>query len=87
MTREWVLERLSKGHCEVTRLPFMFDRTTTNSNPLAPSIDQINPGKGYYPENCQMVVTIYNQAKADYGEGAVLAMARALLRNTQGENL
>lgn len=65
----------------------MYEKTTSNSNPLAPSIDQKIPGKGYTEDNAQMVVTIYNSAKADYGEGAVLGMARALLKNIQGEDL
>lgn len=77
--RHWVQERLNRGYCEVTGLPFIVDCNAIK-NPWAPSLDQIRPGQGYTPENTQVVVWIYNVAKGSWAHGDVLKLANALLR-------
>ena len=76
--RHWVQERLSRGYCEVTGLPFIVDSNAIK-NPWAPSLDQIRPGQGYTPENTQVVVWIYNVAKGSWAHEDVLTLAQSLL--------
>ena len=73
ITQEWVQEKFEQGVCEITGLPFGDMRT-----PFAPSLDQINPGKGYTPDNTQMTVWIYNSCKGKFTHEDVLTLAHAL---------
>lgn len=80
VTEGWVAKRLRTGRCEVTDLPFDFTaRGSGHSSNYAPSLDQIVPGKGYTPENTQVVVWMYNSAKWQGTHGDVLKMAFALV--------
>jgi hypothetical protein len=74
--RQWCIDRLEKGHCERTGM--LFDRETTESK-CAPSIDRIDRTKGYTPDNCQLVVWIYNTCKNKYADSDVLEFARCLV--------
>jgi hypothetical protein len=74
----WVEERLSKGVCSVTQLPFVLIRGATRKHPMAPSIDRIDSTLGYTKENCRLVVTIYNFAKNEWSDADVLMLAKAL---------
>lgn len=78
ITKAWIQERLDRGHCEVTGLPFVLTANKI-ANPWSPSLDQIVPGQGYTPENTQVVVWIYNVAKGSWKHEDVLSMANALL--------
>lgn len=79
ITKQWIQERLDRGYCEVTGLPFVL---TSNKikNPWSPSLDQIRPGQGYTLENTQLVVWIYNVAKGSWAHEDVLTLANALTR-------
>lgn len=79
ITKQWIQERLDRGCCEVTGLPFVLTANKI-ANPWSPSLDQIIPGKGYTPENTQLVVWIYNVAKGSWVHEDVLVFADALLR-------
>lgn len=76
----WVQEHMASGKCEVTGICFGIGGS---KSPWQPSIDRIDSDKGYTKDNCQMVVWIYNRAKADGTHQNVMLMARALVR---GEN-
>lgn len=78
---EWVEERLEKGHCEVTGIPFDFSFQRLWS----PSLDKIDPTKGYTPDNTQMTVFIYNSAKLTGTHEDVLRFARALIAANDNE--
>jgi len=76
---EWFIERLERGVCEVTGLPFTLG-ADAYKGPYAPEVDQRVPQGGYTPENAQMVVRIYNQAKSNFSHEDVLALSKALLK-------
>lgn len=70
--RDWVHQKLSEGVCEATGIPFVL---TDGRHPFAPSLDQINPQGGYTKENTQVVICIYNYAKANFAHEDVMTMA------------
>ena len=79
--RFWVEAQINTGLCAVTGIPFSFERDGRGHgyrNPFVPSLDQILPGKGYTPENTQVVVWTYNAAKGAASHEDVLTLARAL---------
>ena len=56
-----MLEKEKITNCEVTGILF-----SDSPGPFARSFDQRSPGKGYTPENVDVVVRIYNYAKNVY---------------------
>jgi len=73
---EWFKERIERGVCEATGLPFV-----DSDKPMAPfthSVDRTDPGKGYTKDNCKMVIWIYNAAKGSNSHEDVMIMARSL---------
>ncbi len=82
LSPEWILEKLSKGVCEVTGLPFTY--SLESRNPWSPSLDRIDPTKGYTLENTRVVVWIYNAAKNVFSDEDVLLMSQALVNKSDG---
>jgi hypothetical protein len=79
----WILERVSRGFCEVTGLPFVFDPDEPErpgARAFSPSLDRKDPSKGYTKDNTQVVVWVYNGAKGSNTHEDVLKMAEALCR-------
>lgn len=72
ITPEWIEEKIQSGFCEKTGIPFELDNTR---GPFSPSVDQREPGKGYTKENVQVVVLIYNMAKANFKHEDVVKLA------------
>lgn len=68
ITEDWILDKLSSGKCEVTGMAFEFETKAKTRYPMAPSLDQINPGKGYTPENTRLVCNWFNTAKSEYSD-------------------
>ena len=79
LTKEWILEKIKAGYCEVTKLPFNLEFGSTSRRPFAPSVDKINPRGNYTIENCQMVCFIYNVAKGEFHHEDVCKLARAIV--------
>lgn len=77
----WLLEKIKKGICEVTGIPFDLQETTGSGKNRAftPSLDRINPNKGYTKDNVQVVCWIYNAAKGVNSHADVLKMASSLV--------
>lgn len=79
LTEEWFQERLERGHCEVTGLPFSKpEMPRYERSPYQPSIDRKDRTKGYTPENCRLVVWMYNCAKGTWTDEDVLQLSIAL---------
>lgn len=83
LTREWVRERVLKGHCELSGIAFSFERQAGpwRRDPLTPSIDQIIAGAGYTTDNCRVVLNILNLAMCDYGFDTYREIAIKCLEN------
>ncbi len=61
-----IVARFERGICEVTGIPFSWDKCANNRNPFAASIDKIDPDGGYTMDNVQIVCWIYNHLKSNY---------------------
>lgn len=77
ITCEWIKERIDRGCCEVTGLPF--ERERWKANPWSPSLDRIVGSVGYTPENTQVVVWAYNAAKGHWTSDDVMRLAKAIV--------
>lgn len=80
ISKEWIVEKLKSGKCSATGIPFDF---TSSRGPFVPSIDRINPKKGYTKRNSRIVSLIYNAAKREFKDADVQLMAKALMRRVQ----
>lgn len=67
--------RRCKGRCEVT------GRRLEDSGPFRPSLDRIDPSKGYVPPNVRIVCLITNTGMLHYGEAAFGEIAIAYCRS------
>jgi hypothetical protein len=77
LTKDWVIERLEMGKCEITGIEF--DAGTNGSRTFSPSVERRNPELGYVAGNCLVVVWIYNSAKGPGTHEDVVRLARALV--------
>ena len=85
LTKDWILEKIAAGVCEVTGIPF--DMTPlpprgerkSRTPAFAPSLDRITRGGGYTQANTRVVVFIYNVARSDFDDDELNTLARALL--------
>lgn len=82
LTREWIEEKLEVGECEMTGLPFNLTLSGRMDNPYAPSLDRIDPERGYTQSNVRVCLWMYNAAKGMWQEEDVLAMAIALVEKS-----
>ena len=76
ITTENIAERIQRGKCEVTGVPFELSRIPQRA--WCPSLDRINPVLGYTQDNIQVVAWIYNAAKGVHGHAEVIKLAEAL---------
>jgi hypothetical protein len=89
LTPTWIREKLEKGHCEVTGLPFdltnrnMGVKGPGNIQKYAPSLDRKDRTKGYTMENVQLVVWMYNVGKSTYTHEELIEFAHILLAAEQ----
>jgi len=82
LTPEWVEERLSRGVCEVSGLPFELG-SFGRKHPYAPSLDRIDSTKGYTPDNCRVVLWAVNAGLMEWGLGAALPIWEAVIRKSK----
>lgn len=78
ISRDQVKNWLQLGFCQVTGLKFDLCFDDDKMNPLAPSLDRIDPKIGYVDGNVQMVCWVYNRAKGDGSADDVLLLVEAM---------
>lgn len=64
ITKEYVLEKMEAGHCEVTGLPFVLG---LKRGPYSPSLDRIDSTIGYTEDNTRLVLWAINVGCSDWG--------------------
>lgn len=80
ITENFVLEKLRKGTCERTGIPFEYGLSDTAwRTPWVPSIDRIDSEKGYTVDNVQIVCWMYNAAKTQFTDAHVLQFCKAVV--------
>lgn len=79
---EWVENRLARGVCEITGLPFVFSTDKKGfRNPFAPSLDRRDNSQGYTEENCRVILWALNMGFADWGEDIYSRIAESYLKS------
>ncbi len=91
LTADWIEEKLNNKTCEVTGIMLQLDSencehtVTTRGgrllNPFSPSVDRVDNNKGYTPDNCKMVVAIYNYAKLTFNEESLKIFCQEYLKH------
>ena len=82
LSLNWLYERMERGVCEVTGIPFDYSApTTTSTNKFAPSLDRQDNSKGYTEDNTAVVVWLYNVAKRDFSSQEILEFAIQFAEN------
>jgi hypothetical protein len=78
LDKEWAISRWT-GECELCKLPFVISKRLRH--PLSPSIDKIDPTKGYTKDNCRFIAWALNAFKGTGTDEEMFAIARALITN------
>lgn len=79
ITAEWIQEKIETARCPVTGIEFDLGPRNGFWSPFSPSVDRIDPSKGYTVENCRVVCLIFNIAKNQFSDDDVVKMAKALV--------
>lgn len=80
---DWLSEEYAAqgGRCALTGVEFVFDKPQKGyRRPFAPSIDRIDPRKGYVKSNCRIVCAALNIAINDWGEDVFAALAYGYIK-------
>ena len=82
LTADWARATYT-GVCSLTGLPFVISALApagkSGLRPYSPSIDRINPLKGYTQDNCRWVLSAINSFKGEMSDAEMYHIARALL--------
>lgn len=78
LTNEWGASRWT-GFCELTGLPFALASGRSGPQPRSPSIDRIEPRRGYTPDNCRFVLACVNSFKHEGTTEDMYVVAEALI--------
>ena len=74
LNRQWLRVRLDAGICELTHLKFDYTKSI-----FRPSIDRIDPTKGYTKDNCRLVCLGFNAMRSDSADEDALVLAEAIV--------
>lgn len=84
LTMDWARDTYA-GVCSLTDIPFIISSQgpagKPGGRPYSPSIDRINPLKGYTQDNCRWVLFAVNSFKGIMSDPEMYHIAEALLRN------
>lgn len=84
LTLDHIMRGIETGHCPVTGIPFDLrpnekSRSGRQTNPFAPSLDRLDPRKGYTNENTRVVIWHYNAMKGELSDAEVLRICECVL--------
>ena len=83
LDEEWLFQKVEAGVCEVTGLTLVKEWDTgVSRTPFTPSLDKIDPHKGYTEDSTRLVCFIFNVCKNEWSDDVVKKFATALLTNT-----
>lgn len=80
LTDKWA-RSVWTGRCAVTGMPFAMNNRFGQL--MSPSLDRIDPKKGYVPDNCRFILFSVNAFKGTGTDQDMLLIARQLLQNYQ----
>jgi hypothetical protein len=80
LTNEWA-ESIWTGKCALTGIEFVLGQRGHGPKRLSPSIDRIEPAKGYVPDNCRFILHAVNALKQDGTDAEMMEIARAIVQN------
>jgi len=72
--------------CPKTGITFVLNnkgQNIGNRNPYSPSIDKIDPTKGYTKDNCRIVCWWYNVTKQRYSDEEVLNLCKQIVASSE----
>ena len=75
---EWIRDNIT-DKCPKCGVEYSYD-LDIKMNPFAPSLDRIDPTKGYTKENCIITSWIYNCGKNAYNEETLYIICKAFLK-------
>lgn len=80
------LAKSCRSRCQMTGIRFaLVDAMAPyERQPWAPSLDRIDRSRGYVAGNCRLICAIANIAMNTWGEGPLLTLADALVRQFEG---
>lgn len=81
LTVEWIEERLQRGVCELSGLPFNMEATGSFTS-RSPTIDRRDASQGYTQDNCRLVLWALNTALGNWGEDELRSIVQAWLASS-----
>lgn len=84
ITPEEIHARIARGACEMTGLAFSMNPTgMVRVDPFSPSLDRLDPRRGYTPKNVRVVVAAFNFAKGEWPLDTFGAIARGFIERNR----
>lgn len=79
ITYEWIIKQIEKQNnkCLLSNKEFILSA----GSPWAPSLDRINPSKGYTKNNCRIVAWCVNVAMNNWGDKIFKEMCEGVVNN------
>jgi hypothetical protein len=75
------------GRCLLSGIEFDMTPFSGKRRPFAPSIDRIDPSRGYSKGNCRLVCVAVNYAMSDWGLAVLKRIAVAILERNPSDNI
>jgi len=83
---EWIQEKLEKGVCEITGIPFDFEpHPVYDKNPFSPSIDRRDSTKGYTKENTRIVLWQVNLMRGEMLDEEIIEICKKVVEGLTRE--